>query len=78
MNTNCKLPQVLILGAAFIASTLACSVYAADATISFSGEIIPAYNGAKATAENKESTRSTNKKSTKETNTARGEDHATR
>ena len=50
MNTNCKLPQVLILGAAFIASTLACSVYAADATISLSGEIIPAYNGAKVTA----------------------------
>ncbi|MDU5452585.1 MAG: hypothetical protein E6095_03435 [Pseudescherichia vulneris] len=78
MNTNCKLPQVLILGAAFIASTLACSVYAADATISLSGEIIPAYNGAKVTAKNKESTLSTNKKITKETSVNKGEDHGTR
>jgi len=78
MNTNCKLPQVLILGAAFIASTLVCSVYAADATISFSGEIIPAYNGAKVTVNNEKSTVSTNKASTKETNINKGEDHATR
>lgn len=78
MNTNRTLPQVLILGSVLIASALACSVHAADATLSFTGEIIPAYNGAKATVNNEKSTLSTNKESTKETKINKGEDHATR
>ncbi|WP_314420544.1 hypothetical protein [Pseudescherichia vulneris] len=78
MNTNRTLPQVLILGTVLIASALVCSVHAADATLSFTGEIIPAYNGAKATANNEKSMLSTNRESTKEININKGEDHATR
>ena len=78
MNTNRTLPQVLILATVLTASAFACSVHAADATLSFTGEIIPANNGAKATENNEKSALSTNRESTKKTNINKGEDHATR
>lgn len=78
MNTHRTLSQVLILSSVLIASALTYSVHAADATLSFTGEIIPAYNGAKTTANKEKSTLSTNKESTKETKINKGEDHATR
>lgn len=55
MNMTQKLPHALILGAALMASTLSCSLYAADATITFTGVITPAANGAKTAAASKES-----------------------
>lgn len=78
MNTNRPLPQVLIIGAALIASALACSVQAADATLSFTGVITPATNSVKAAAESKESTLASTKENTKETSMNKGDVHATR
>lgn len=78
MKTNRRLPQTLILGTLLIASTAAWSVHAADATISFTGTIIPAANSAKATPDNKESTLATNKQKTADTSLQQGKDHAAR
>ncbi|WP_238085091.1 hypothetical protein [Pseudescherichia vulneris] len=78
MNTNSNLSQVLILGAALMASTLFSSVYAADATLSFTGEITPAANSTKVTAKGAEGTLLTNQKNSTEPSTKQGENHATR
>lgn len=78
MSTNSNLSQVLIFGAALMASASIGSVYAADATLSFTGEIIPAANSTKVTAKSTESTLLTNQKSLIDTNTKQGGDYATR
>ena len=78
MNTDRNLLQVLILGATLMASALTSSVYAADATISFTGEITPAANSANATAKSIEGAPLTNQKRSTDTSTNQGEGHATR
>ncbi|WP_313573108.1 hypothetical protein [Pseudescherichia sp.] len=78
MNANSNLSQVLILGAALVASALFSSVYAADATLSFTGEITPAANSSKVTEKGTEGTLLTNQKSSTDPSTKQGEDHATR
>lgn len=78
MNANSNLSQVLIFGAALMASSLLSSVYAADATLSFSGEIIPAANSSKDTTKGTEGTLLTNQKSSTASGKKQGEDHATR
>lgn len=77
MNANNKLPQIFIFGAALIASALACSVvHAADATVSFTGVIIPATNNAKPASDNKEGTLAADQKKATESHLQGGESHA--
>lgn len=78
MNMTQKLPHALILGAALMASTLSCSLYAADATITFTGVITPAANGAKTAAASKESAPVANKGSETESRVQKGDKYAAR
>lgn len=78
MNANSNLSQVLIFGAALMASALFSSVYAADATLSFTGEITPAANSTKVMAKSTEGTLLTKQKSSTDSRTKQGEAHATR
>jgi len=76
MNANRTLPQIFILGAALIASALVCSVaHAADATVSFTGVIIPATNNAKPSTGNKESAPAAHQEKTTDTRSPGGESH---
>ena len=69
MNKSHKLVQVLLSGTVLLMIASAWSVQAADATLTFTGTIVPAGNSVQASADNKTGSDAETKKSEAQTKT---------